>query len=443
VALAFGETLDLAEIPAGGIWISRTYALPQPSHYRVSINTTGGSHYDLLLILRDDLGDLEVMRTFLWVIALRAYPTGTPVVPRFGCLRPDLGAVSLAFESDLSVWDRIRLHAAGDASRPLDRAGWRKLLVAGMATVLTAWLHSDRRIIPGMVTPSNVVVPDPDWRQDRLVISLGGWRPYTGPLSLVRPLLKNFLRLPASHFPGCGPLLDDGWVLEAVAEALGQTPAHAFLKELVADLAREDLAEAGPGFAAQVRDFAATLAAGYRVSLALESAVERFRDWRAANPGAAPGASLDQIEALSRLYHLDDLGEPTRFALFARTYFARSAPRWPAPSRGCKRACSMIRSCARRRRWNCPTSRACSPPPTTAWPSAGWPSRTPLPSTSRRSPPSATPITGTWSCRPCSPIARAWLTSASNRGRPPRSASSTACSSRADSPSPSVPATAT
>jgi GNAT superfamily N-acetyltransferase len=224
------------------------------------------------------------------------------------------------------VWDRIRLHAAGDASRPLDRAGWRKLLVAGMATVLTAWLHSDRRIIPGMVTPSNVVVPDPDWRQDRLVISLGGWKPYTGPLSLVRPLLKNFLRLPASHFPGCGPLLDDAWVLEAIAEALGQTPAHAFLMELAADLAREDLAEAGPGFAAQVAAFAATLAAGYRVSLGLESAVERFRDWRAANPGAASGASIDQIEALARLYHLDDLGEPMRFALFARTYFARSGP---------------------------------------------------------------------------------------------------------------------
>ena len=181
VALAFSETLDPAEIPPGGVWVSRTYAMPQPSHYRVSINTTGGSHYDLLLILRDDLDDLEVMRTFFWVIALRAFPVGTPVVPRFGCLRPDLGAVSLAFANDLSVWERIRLHAAGDASRPLERSGWRKLLVAGMATVLTAWLHSDRRIVPGMVTPSNVIVPDPDWRQDRLVISLGGWKPYTGP----------------------------------------------------------------------------------------------------------------------------------------------------------------------------------------------------------------------------------------------------------------------
>jgi long-chain acyl-CoA synthetase len=325
VALAFGETLDPAEIPAGGVWVSRTYALPQPSHYRVSINTTGGSHYDLLLILRDDLDDLEVMRTFYWVIALRAFPVGTPVVPRLGSLRPDLGVVSLAFANDLNVWERIRLHAATDASRPLERSGWRKLLVAGMATVLTAWLHSDRRILPGLITPSNVIVPDPDWRQDRLVVSLGGWKPYAGPLSLVRPLLKNFLRLPASHYPGCAPLLDDRWVLEAVAEALGPAAAHTFLTELSADLAREGLPEAGARFPEQVREFSAELAGAYRPPLALESAVERYREWRAANPGASPAASVDQIEALSRLYHLDDLGEPTRFALFAHTYFARGA----------------------------------------------------------------------------------------------------------------------
>ncbi len=326
VALAFGETLDPAEIPAAGVWVSRTYALPQPSHYRVSINTTGGSHYDLLVILRDDLHDLEVMRTFFWVIALRAYPVGIPVMPRFGCLRPDLGAVSLAFSNDLNVWERVRLHAAAGASRPLDRSGWRKLLVAGMATVLTAWLHSDRRIIPGMVTPSNVIVPDPSWRQDRVVISLGGWKPYTGPLSLIRPLLKNFLRLPASHFPGCAPLLDDRWVLEAVAEALGQGPAREFLTELSADLAREGLPEAGPGFPEHVREFAAQLAATFRAPLALENAIDRYHEWRSVNPGASAVASLDQIEALSRLFHLDDLGEPTRLALF--TAHLLRAP-WP------------------------------------------------------------------------------------------------------------------
>lgn len=331
VELAFSEKLAPADIPPGGVWVSRTYALPQPSHYRVSINTTGGSHYDLLIILRDDLDDVEVMRTFFWVIALRAYPIGTTVTPRFGCLRPDLGAVSLAFASDLSVWERIRLHAADAASRPLGRPGWRKLLVAGMATVLTAWLHSDRRIIPGMVTPSNVIVPDPDWRQDRLVISLGGWRPYAGPLSLVRPLLKNFLRLPASHFPICAPLLDDRWVLEAIAEALGAGPARAFLADLADELARDGLPEAGPDFPAQVTAFAARLAEAYWAPLALESAVDRYREWKAANPGASPAASVDQIEALARLYHLDELprddsGEATRVALFARTYFARRGP---------------------------------------------------------------------------------------------------------------------
>ncbi len=326
VQLAFSETLDPQDIPAGGIWISRTVSKHFSARYRVSINLAGGSHYDLMVIIRDDLHDLEVMRTFYWMIAMRAYPQGNPVVPRFGYIRPDLGAVSLAFESELAVWDRIRMHAQPDASHPLDATGWRHLLVAGIATMLRAWLHGNRRLIPGTVMPTNVIVPDPDWREDRLVINLAGSQPYRGPLSLVRPLLKNFLHLPANHYPGCAEHIRDTFVLEAVAEALGPTDARAFLVELERDLAQEGLPEAGPDFPATVGAFIAQLAEQYRPPLALENAIARYGAWHAANPDASPAARVDQLEALARLYHLTDLGEPARYALYRRTYFADASP---------------------------------------------------------------------------------------------------------------------
>ncbi len=139
-----------------------------------------------------------------------------------------------------------------------------------------------------MVTPSNVIVPERDWQRGRLMISLAGWRPYHGPLDLVRPLLKNFLRLPVSHYPALRGMLDDHWLLEAVAEALGGLEGADFLDQVADDLAQTPLDVATDGWAAEVRRYAAELREAYRPSLAVEGATERFHRWRAANPDAAP-----------------------------------------------------------------------------------------------------------------------------------------------------------
>ncbi len=101
--------------PRGGIWISRTLSQPYASRYRVSINTDTGRHFDLLLILRDDLADREVARTFQLVAQIRSWPDEAPVLPRLGAVRTDLGAASMAYASGLSVWDQVRQHAATPA----------------------------------------------------------------------------------------------------------------------------------------------------------------------------------------------------------------------------------------------------------------------------------------------------------------------------------------
>jgi long-subunit acyl-CoA synthetase (AMP-forming) len=323
VALAFDTELDLDSVPRGGIWISRTSAQPFSSRYRVSINTDTGRHFDLLIILRDDLDDPEVAETFQLVAMIRSWPTEAPVLPRLGAVRVDLGAASLAFANGLTVWDHMRQHATttADASA-MGRSSWRRLLLAGMATVLTVWRHSGRRIVPGLVTPSNVIVPERDWQRGRLMISLAGWRRYHGPLDLIRPLLKNFLRLPVSHYPSLGGMLDDDWLLEAVPEALGQRDGADFLDEVAAAVEREPLAEAPADFSERVRAFAAELRERYRPNLAVEGATERFGTWRAANPDASPRACSDQIESLVRLYRLDREGELAVFTLFAGTFLA-------------------------------------------------------------------------------------------------------------------------
>ncbi len=325
IVMAYDARFDPADVPSGGIWVSRTHSRSLMSRYRVSVNTTGGRHFDLLVLLRDDLREPDVRRTFHWVAAIRNWPTDEPVLPRLGAVRDDLGAASLAFVSGLSVWDRVRQHGVSpDAAAAFGKAAWRRLFVAGMATVLAAWKYSGRSIVPGNITPSNVVVPERDWQRDRMVISLAGWREYTGPLDLVRPLLKNFLRLTPSHYPALRDIVDDAWLGEAAAEALGQADGQAFLQDLAAALEQTPLPEGGPGFAERVTAQAEILGLAYRPTLAVEGATDRYRSWRKLNPDASARARSDQMESLIRLYRLDREGEIGRFTLFLGTYLAHA-----------------------------------------------------------------------------------------------------------------------
>ncbi len=320
--MSFDAAVDPSSIPPGNVWVSRTHSAPQRYRYRVSINTTSGRHFDLLVVLREDLEDPAVKETFQWVAAIRGWPTDAPVMPRLGAVRPDLGAASLEFTSGLTLWDHVRLHAAThDAVSALGRTAWRRLFVSGMATVITAWDQSRRTIVPGLVTPSNVMVPDRDWQRDRVVISLTGWCRYTGPLDLARPLLKNFLRLAPNHHPALRDVMDDDWLGEAVAEALGQTDGRLFLEELATALELTPLAEGGPELTERIREKARDLAVRYHAPLAVESAAARYHDWADVNPDASPRARSDQIESLIRLYRLDSR-ELARFTLFGKTYLA-------------------------------------------------------------------------------------------------------------------------
>ena len=96
------------EIGPGGIWVSRIISRYEDSRYRVSINTRQGKHFDLQLIVRQDIDRALVRDTIYWYIALRGFPFGTAMLPKFGCCRPELGALSMAYVSDLTVWEKVR-----------------------------------------------------------------------------------------------------------------------------------------------------------------------------------------------------------------------------------------------------------------------------------------------------------------------------------------------
>jgi len=329
VMLCFeGELLRRRDVGTGGIWVSRIISRFEDSRYRVSVNTRHGKHFDLQLIVRQDIDRALVLDTIYWYIALRGYPFGTAMLPKFGCCRPELGALSMTYVSDLTVWEKIREFSSvrGPGTTPPSRMRWHQLLVRAMTVVVKGWRNSGRRIIPGMVTPNNIVVPEPDYRRGSVQNNLTGWLSYTSPLSLIRPIWRNIYQHTISHYPWTREYLESSWIFEAVVEALGRDEALAWLHELQEEVRTTTDREVGPGFDETLDTFVEDLARRFQPPLALQGAIHRYEEWERVNTQATVTARLEVLAELQRLYRLTDSPGIVRFSLFRHTYFRDAAP---------------------------------------------------------------------------------------------------------------------
>ena len=233
IELAFEtDPPDLADIPDEGIWVTPVLALHRYRLYRLSVRTAAGAHHDLLLTVRSDLDSEAVRSTTLRMIALAGHPWGPPVVPRVGSWRPDLGALSLAWVDELTLAERLRDAAVPGRARPGEGHSVKSLVVRALAAFFTAWERSGRVLVPGAVAPSNVAVPAEDYREGTCLLSISGSRPYTGPLDLVEPMLRNVFRETAALAPRLASVLDPAWIVDAAFEALGEEGARGFLRDL-------------------------------------------------------------------------------------------------------------------------------------------------------------------------------------------------------------------
>jgi hypothetical protein len=328
VMLAYDNRgVEIDQIPANGIWISRVFSFLHHLLYRLSINTTYGRHFDLLLAIRKDIDEELVLETTYLMVALCGHAQSPPVVRQFGCYRPELGALSMALVSDLTVWERVREFAGGSFVEFLpSRKHWRNLFIRGMSAFFIGWLHSDRRILPGPVTPANAVVPATDYRADVKILSVADWEPYDGPMSLIRPMVKNFYLQTISNYPSCRKDLEISWMFDACVESLGMEEAKHFLGSVLRDLDGEEVSGLDVDLSAELSNYLQSLEEEYHVPLPLECAIERYQEWGQSNPNATTSAKERQISELYRLYQLERFEDIARYGLYRHTYFAEADP---------------------------------------------------------------------------------------------------------------------
>lgn len=331
VRLACGvEGFETDEIAPDGLWVSRIYSAPRRTTFRVSVNTGSGKHYDLKLVLPEGRRDGKEHETRLWSAVLSDQPDGPRVLPPLGATHRRTGAVSWRHLGDLTVWEKIREFAgrrAADAPLPAPSI-WRKLYIEAMSALFGAWQAGGRRILPGRVSPVNVVVPELEFRDDTFLASLDGWRPSAGPRSIVQPLVDGFYRRAAANYPWCKAHLDLDWIFDAAYEAMGRDQASAFFADLQAALDRAPLPVwPGEDLAGRLRRYRDEFERGYAIPLPARSAVESYQEWRQANPLAPSRDRERKVLDLHRRYGLDRFPEIVRYFLYRHTYFAGRSER--------------------------------------------------------------------------------------------------------------------
>ncbi len=329
VMLAFDEfDFSVSLLANRGIWITRIMSFKEFKHYRISINTTNGKHFDLHFVLRNDLQETSSFETTYWMASIAGHPYGTPSLPTLGCSRASMGIRTSKYINSLNVWEKIReyseIHSlAGKLNKP---NVWRNLFIKAMSVFFETLRKSGYTIIPGIISPNNVVVSEMYFQENATIITITGWEKYASPYKIFQSMLENFFCKTIAHYPWHSKQLEVHWIFDACIESLGKTKALVLFDELLKELEIKPIYyDNGKNFATILRDYIEEVNKSFYYPLALFNAIDQYNEWYKISSYAKSYAKLQTIFELSDLYKLNRFQEVVRFYLFRNTYFSDSS----------------------------------------------------------------------------------------------------------------------
>jgi long-chain acyl-CoA synthetase len=328
IILTFNERdFDPVDIPDKGIWVLRLLAFKEFKHYRLSINTVEGKHFDLHMVMSENPDFRPQPETFYWLASLAGFPYGPAVAPMLGSSRPNLGVLTTQYIGGLTAWDKIReLSEIHRSSGFIRGNAWKKIFIKAFAVTFKAWHHSGKQIVPGAISPANVAIPEMDFRESAVILSLAGWSQYKNTLSLVEPMLQDYYCKTSSIYPWCRNQLDVTWIFDACIEALGKTEAVQFLEKLQKDLLPKSVTcFDATELRSHLDEYLANSVNRYYLPVALFSAIDQYQDWYKMNPLTTAAAKEQTCIELLELYKLQELAELVRYFLYRHTYFSDAA----------------------------------------------------------------------------------------------------------------------
>ncbi len=322
-----GELLDPVEIQSRGLWITRLLSQYERSVYKLSISTHSNRHYELAVVLHLDLPEESIIETVLWTINIASLIHGSPVIPRFGSLSERYLVAAIRHIEDLTLWERMRA-IAGTKQRGAQVPGkqqWQRMLTQAIAVYLEGWVRTGMRILPGLPSPKNVIVPEADYRTAARIVSLAGRKPYHNSAELLFKLVDGFYNSVWAYFPWTSNLLRIDWLFDAVLEVLGEEKGLRFLEKASYEWKKKHTEECGCDIQGIARSYIRTInQSGYK-PLVLTLAVMRYFRWEKANRQATKKARFQTLLKLYSLYRLDRFPQYIFYNLFKMTYFKRAS----------------------------------------------------------------------------------------------------------------------
>ena len=325
IYIIYNDTQFTADdIKKDGLWVTKLLFDNEFRHYRITINTKQNKHYDIHAVVSRKPNFKPKPEELYWISVLSEYPFESSTLPPLGYSMPLAGVRSSQFIGGLTVWEKIRqfseIHQLAGSVK--DDA-WKKLFVKAFTAFFRAWKHSAERIIPGSMSPNNVVVPELDFRESAKILTLSGFREYKNVLNLMEPLVRNFYNKTIALYPWISEQLKPEWLFDGMLEALGQTQTTQLIDELYIEIknCRYETLEVFD-FEALISNFKSRIEKSYYYPLKLKDAVAQYSDWRKINPLATADAKEQTIAELLELFRLHKYNHVVRYNFYRNTYFS-------------------------------------------------------------------------------------------------------------------------
>ena len=327
VHLIFGQTtFTVDKIIPEGLWITKLQSFSDFRHYRLTVNTINNKHYDLHLVVTRDEDAKKSVSDLYWNAYLSDYPFDLPVLSSLGISNTEHGVRSSQYLGGLRVWEKIRqmseIHQWAGNSQPY---AWHQLFIKAFAVIFRTWKISRRKIIPGAVSPKNIMVPELDFKESAVIISLTGYEPYRNIEDLLVPMIRNFYQKTVALYPWGGSHLKYNWIYKAMLESLGAEETFALLEEWRRFLQNtSDTYLKSLPLEASIDEFIKEQKNRHYFPLKIHSAISNYEQWLKLNPDATKEAREQTVYEIYDLFKIFKHNEIERFYFYRHTYFSHA-----------------------------------------------------------------------------------------------------------------------
>jgi len=317
------DNFNLRDVKDYGIFITKVSASPKRYLYRFSVNKKNFNHYDFIILITPDITRKKVLDTIYLMIKIAQKSSGTSILPKLGNFRSALGVASFDFINDLTIWEKIRQLSSinNSPNKSYFISEWEILFRRGMAAFYSVLKNSEYSVIPGFISPANVVVPEPYFKKGTKILSISGWRNYKRPAELVQSLYNNFYLQTFSDYPQSSGYIKTEWIYDACIEGLGINEGIEFLTGLKKDFdnIESPLIEELKSI---LDSYIEKLKFKPFINSIVASAIYDFKNWSAEDSLLSRKITSEFVNNIFTIYRIEKLPEIMRYVFYRETYFS-------------------------------------------------------------------------------------------------------------------------